>query len=728
MKKKEKISWFIIHNKGQEFLALYSINQFMIENKLTKFSNKEVEEYLVKKLNQVGDISFSRDLSNPISKNTIGSGKSYSNKNKGWYEGKKKDKKITDKGFKELEKLDIYINEQIDLYKNTENEANLNRINKKADSKLISEIVAEIKSGNFAQIPTFQREYVWNYKSVAPLLLSILKDFPIGSLLYWYENNDDNYVILDGLQRTFSLTLIDNHNYAYIDYDLYKYYVSNKLKKDLFISEIEFNKCLIKWKSSFNDTSEDKHTEEEMFMCFNFNPQIISLVEYIKYKWNLIRDIYSVPFIRLNNNFKKDEAADIFNIINSTGKDLNKLEVNSSIWSKTPIVLDSSLTEDDNLIVWKRKKESKYRNKIKTNKDIDVLVDTGNKIFEVSDFIYSTFEMATKKCPLIKEMFYSDNRLKPNAIEPLITIYINYFMVINLEKEIESHDKMMPKLGKVISSEIKNKAQINSFIKKLEKSLKTVENKLSLLKTLATNSQKISISAPVSLISLLINISLTGSKEAIENLLYIFTHEYFIGKYTTGSTKNAWAEYKSKGYLKWDMSVANEIIVNYINQEHNRPIARTSYDKKMVFVLALFKQVYAKENFKTSHQIDHIVPKAVIELSSNSNQNKIETNHLNTFYNLQLLDDTMNKEKSSNMDFKDERFVFLSINDEKFNCVKYKEDFIKKFKKVKNSLCNEMKNGYCKKMGREVSYESFEKLINYQKKMIEPLIKKGLFK
>ncbi len=728
MEIKEKITWFIVHNIGQETLALYSINKYMIENGLEKFGNKEVENYIVKELKKVGEITFSRDLSRPIAKNTIGSGESYKEDNKEWYEGKGKDKKITLEGYREIEKIESYIDEQINIYLNSHDDINTNRINEKTDSKTIEEIVNDIRTGVIAQIPAFQREYVWNYESVAPLLLSILKDYPIGALLYWYEHNNNNYVILDGLQRTFSLTLIDNHNYAYIDYKLYKFYVNEKLKTEPFISENEFNKRLIKWKASFNSTTEETQTEEYMFEVFNHNPQIISLVKFIKYKWNIVKDTYSIPFIRLNSDFKKEEAADIFNIINSTGKDLNKLEVNSSIWSKTPIILDYALTEEDNLIKWKRKKENNYRNKIKVDKSIDVLIDTGNQVIEVADFIYSTFEMASQKCPLIKANFYDGDRINSNAIEPLITIYINYFMVMSSRYEIEDHDKMMPLLGQVISSEIVNKESIEKFIKNLSKALKTVEEKLSLLKAIAKNSSStVSIPIPVSLLSLLINISLSEKKKIKTNLIYIFTHEYFVGSYSTGSTKNAWSEFKKREYHGWNMEIANQVIKDYIDEEHNKRVPRKSYDNKMVFVLALFKQLYIKENFTSTHQVDHIVPKAIIELG-NGRQNKLETNHLNSFYNLQLLRDDLNNSKNSDMTFNKQWFTFMNIKDDDFNVSEYEKAFKNHYSKVKKSLCKIKGNGKCGKMNKPVFYDSFEKLIKFQKSKIEPLIEKGLFK
>ncbi len=725
MENKEKIAWFSVHNKGLEYLSLYAIGEFSLENKDVEFGEKEIRVYVEEKLKQVGEITFSRDLSNPITKNTINSGKSYKEKNKEWYEKDNAKITLTKNGQNEFKKLKEYINLQVKTLEEISPNINIERMEENSSSKTIKEIVGDIKTGVIAQIPTFQREYVWNYEAVAPLLLSILKGFPIGSLLYWYQD-ENNYVILDGLQRTFSLTLIDNNNYAYIDYELYSYFCKEIYKQEPLVTERIFDISLEKWKKDFDGKTEEKQSKKHMIESFNHNPQIIGLINYIEQIWSKVKDSYSIPFIKLDQAYSRDEAADIFNIINSTGKELNKFEVNSSIWSKTPIKLNYALTSKHKIIEWKTEKENKYRKKIKAKKGVDILVDEGNKKIEISDFIYATFDMASLNLPLIRNVFYKNGRINNNAIEPLLTIYINYFMLVDKKVPMVDHDEMMPLLGQYISNKIKKSDDIDDFVKKLESKLKLVETKLALLKSLTTNSKGISIPIAASLLSLLINISIKENKKIIDNLTYIFTHEYFLGNYSTGSTKNAWSELKKEDYKNWDKNVANSTILGYVEEEHNRTQPRGSYDNKMVYVLALFKQIYLSDNKVTDHHVDHIVPKTIVE-TAGGKDNQIKTNHVNSFYNLQLLTDDLNKAKNSRMDYNEDWFTFENIKDPDFNKEEYRKKFNSLYKKVKSDLCKETKKGTCQKKAEIVSYDNFEKLIEFQRTILEPFIKKGLF-
>ena len=87
----------------------------------------------------------------------------------------------------------------------------------------IDRLRSKIIEGNI-KIPPFQREFVWKQEQVIELLDSVIKDYPIGSILLW-ETKDDlpskrniggfdlpnptedypiNYV-LDGQQRVTSI-------------------------------------------------------------------------------------------------------------------------------------------------------------------------------------------------------------------------------------------------------------------------------------------------------------------------------------------------------------------------------------------------------------------------------------------------------------------------------------------------------------------------------------------
>ena len=48
----------------------------------------------------------------------------------------------------------------------------------------IREAVKEIGRNNYL-IPAFQREYVWEPEQIEELFVSIMKNFPISSMLFW---------------------------------------------------------------------------------------------------------------------------------------------------------------------------------------------------------------------------------------------------------------------------------------------------------------------------------------------------------------------------------------------------------------------------------------------------------------------------------------------------------------------------------------------------------------
>ena len=85
----------------------------------------------------------------------------------------------------------------------------------------ISELLDDIKFQDLV-LPEFQREYVWNKEDAKQLMVSLFKDYPTGSLLFWKTDNPPELknlnisndklgltkVILDGQQRLTTLYLL----------------------------------------------------------------------------------------------------------------------------------------------------------------------------------------------------------------------------------------------------------------------------------------------------------------------------------------------------------------------------------------------------------------------------------------------------------------------------------------------------------------------------------------
>lgn len=59
-------------------------------------------------------------------------------------------------------------------------------------------------SGKLNIRPKYQREYVYNDKQRNEVIYTVLKNFPLN-IMYWVDNEDDTFEVLDGQQRTLSI-------------------------------------------------------------------------------------------------------------------------------------------------------------------------------------------------------------------------------------------------------------------------------------------------------------------------------------------------------------------------------------------------------------------------------------------------------------------------------------------------------------------------------------------
>ena len=71
-------------------------------------------------------------------------------------------------------------------------------MNIKADRDYMTTILDRIKNGKIL-IPKFQRDFVWNIGQMLDLFDSILKGFPIGSLILWTPEQD-KFMTIDDIE------------------------------------------------------------------------------------------------------------------------------------------------------------------------------------------------------------------------------------------------------------------------------------------------------------------------------------------------------------------------------------------------------------------------------------------------------------------------------------------------------------------------------------------------
>ncbi len=662
-----------------------------------------------------------RDLSREIRDNVENRPKMNIGNNKWYRQEKDSAYSLTPIGIKFAEEKIVLIVEELKETKFSEELVFTN-----GNGFTIKEIVDNIKSGINAKIPTFQREYVWRREKIAPLIFSLVRNYPIGTLLFWDQNGDEKYVILDGLQRTFSLTKLYDHPYAYINFELYEWFVTKKLRhQKTSLSENEFESQNKKWA---NCKKEDMSIDE-MLKHFNYDNQINKLINYIVAKWNLIHNELKIPVIVMGKSFDRDDTADVFNLINSQGIELNNYEKASSIWSKTPIILDRELEEKHFIIKWRKEKELKYRSEIGVKENINEEKDF--KEIEPSNFIYSIFQESCKnargkKLNIINDSFFNGDRIKQTALEPVLTIFMNILGIDYSKKD------SINEIGKKLSESINTEKDIENIKNTIWKANGVVAKSLLLLNNIVTNSDDgITIKLATSILSLLINIAIKhrNDKNVINNLFNIFIVEYFGGKYSTGSTSFAWKQFKSGDYLDYSSSRAESEILKYIDNKHKQDKVEKIFDDKLALITSLFRSRFILGASKDSYQVDHIIPKSLFKLDAK--KNRIQKNYVNTFYNLQLLPANVNKEKANKINVNESSYYLAYELDKYFIPQSKNSTYLNLFKKkvnlVRNDLCKQSKIEFDKKCSRitknsEGAFENFIDLMNFNEKNIRSLI------
>jgi len=204
----------------------------------------------------------------------------------------------------------------------------------------IDRLRSKIIEGNI-KIPPFQREFVWKQEQVIELLDSIIKDYPIGSILLW-ETKDDlpskrniggfdlpnptedypiNYV-LDGQQRVtsiFGVFCYDLENVENEDYDSSIFNIVYDVTEDVFISTSDINDThinlplrLIFDNFNFNKFIQEKALDE---------PQTNKVVEVQSLFQN-----YELPLVTIKKR-DKTEVGIIFERVNNTGTPLSTLDL-----------------------------------------------------------------------------------------------------------------------------------------------------------------------------------------------------------------------------------------------------------------------------------------------------------------------------------------------------------------------------------------------------------------
>lgn len=213
----------------------------------------------------------------------------------------------------------------------------------------LDKLINRINSGDI-RIPAFQRAYVWKQNQILELLDSVVKNYPIGSILLWSTserlkhtrniagyNIPDNAIeypvnyVLDGQQRISSI-------YATFSDKTEQDFNSESYNPDLDIFEIYYD---FKTKSFVPKNEADINSDSVIYLRNFLNGA--KLIESLKTLnvglHNEAQELYSkfinyeLPVVTIKNR-EKSEVGIIFERINNTGTKLTTLDLMTA-WTWT---------------------------------------------------------------------------------------------------------------------------------------------------------------------------------------------------------------------------------------------------------------------------------------------------------------------------------------------------------------------------------------------------------
>ena len=232
----------------------------------------------------------------------------------------------------------------------------------------LEDLLAEVAKGKY-KIPVFQREFVWETDQMLDLFDSILKSYPIGSLLFWQTKasfhtknevgpykieggNTEFTYVLDGFQRISTLfgVLMNPKNFdqSEIGDNLNKFSIFFDLKDNNF-SFVRENR-----RKNPNVFSVNLYKIYDIRELFNYLRELdkedileAHKLEYIDRARNLhdILHKYRLPFVSIQGGDIKS-AIEIFSRLNSTGTGISKDYILSArSYGETEFNLIDSITE-----------------------------------------------------------------------------------------------------------------------------------------------------------------------------------------------------------------------------------------------------------------------------------------------------------------------------------------------------------------------------------------------
>ncbi len=236
----------------------------------------------------------------------------------------------------------------------------------------ISELIDSIRKRDLV-LPEFQREFVWSREQAKQLMVSLLREYPVGSLLFWKTESPPELknidqmpeklgmvqVILDGQQRLTTLHMLIGGDippyYKEVDImhdprDLYfnlengefQYYQSTRMKGNPAWRRVV--ECFQDHKLSVFEIARQAASSEE---------EMVELAEEFNNNLNRLRNTMAVdlPVQNVPSNASLEDAIDIFDRVNSQGTKLTDADLAlthiTGKWAQARRVMKSKIADLD---------------------------------------------------------------------------------------------------------------------------------------------------------------------------------------------------------------------------------------------------------------------------------------------------------------------------------------------------------------------------------------------
>jgi len=203
----------------------------------------------------------------------------------------------------------------------------------------IGRLIEGVVSGKY-DIPEFQREFVWTKNQVANLLDSLIRGYPIGSILIWdlseytqgkhvYENKPKEWIV-DGQQRLVALCILSLKKPYWLEVKKWNELIKKyRIKVNILTLDVSLEHSAIKRNPEWVYPHEILGTKDLKIFAERLSERIGRSELFTKIYDNAkrIQDILDIDVPLIKVNYSLENIATIFERINSAGTRIKQADI-----------------------------------------------------------------------------------------------------------------------------------------------------------------------------------------------------------------------------------------------------------------------------------------------------------------------------------------------------------------------------------------------------------------